>query len=82
MAETAAGAAASARKPLFSEGYKQTVLWLLVLAYTFNFIKLFNRGCTYTLKGSKIFNCFINNICRHFWYFTKYSISLRRYVII
>jgi MFS family permease len=23
---------------LFSEGYKQTVLWLLVLAYTFNFI--------------------------------------------
>ena len=38
MAATEAGVAASARKPLFSEGYKQTVLWLLVLAYTFNFI--------------------------------------------
>jgi MFS family permease len=38
MAATDAGAAAPARKPLFSDGYKQTVLWLLVLAYTFNFI--------------------------------------------
>ncbi|MCC7268231.1 MAG: MFS transporter [Caulobacteraceae bacterium] len=28
----------AARKPLFSESYKTTVLWLLVLAYTFNFI--------------------------------------------
>lgn len=31
-------AAPAGRKPLFSEGYKQSVLWLLVLAYTFNFI--------------------------------------------
>jgi MFS family permease len=38
MAATDAGAPAPARTPLFSEGYKQTVLWLLVLAYTFNFI--------------------------------------------
>lgn len=38
MAATDAGAAAPPRQPLFSEGYKQSVLWLLVLAYTFNFI--------------------------------------------
>jgi len=39
MAPTdAAAAVAGARKPLFSESYKSTVLWLLVLAYTFNFI--------------------------------------------
>ena len=38
MAATNAGAAAPARQPLFSESYKQSVLWLLVLAYTFNFI--------------------------------------------
>lgn len=38
MAATDAGASAPVRQPLFSEGYKQTVLWLLVLAYTFNFI--------------------------------------------
>ncbi|CAN7268887.1 MFS transporter [Phenylobacterium sp. LjRoot164] len=38
MAATEAGAAAPPRQPLFSEGYKQSVLWLLVLAYTFNFI--------------------------------------------
>ncbi|HVK42519.1 MAG TPA: MFS transporter, partial [Phenylobacterium sp.] len=39
MATTDAAAASPAgRKPLFSEGYKQSVLWLLVLAYTFNFI--------------------------------------------
>lgn len=34
----AAEGAVTARTPMFSEGYKQTVLWLLVLAYTFNFI--------------------------------------------
>ena len=38
MAATDAGAAAPPRQPLFSESYKQSVLWLLVLAYTFNFI--------------------------------------------
>ncbi|MET3528201.1 spinster family MFS transporter [Phenylobacterium koreense] len=38
MAATNAGVAEPARKPLFSESYKQSVLWLLVLAYTFNFI--------------------------------------------
>jgi len=38
MAVTHAGASAPASKPLFSESYKQSVLWLLVLAYTFNFI--------------------------------------------
>ncbi len=32
------GLGADARKPMFSESYKTTVLWLLVLAYTFNFI--------------------------------------------
>lgn len=37
MAATDVGAPAPG-KPLFSESYKQTVLWLLVLAYTFNFI--------------------------------------------
>lgn len=38
MAATDGAAPTSARTPLFSESYKNTVLWLLVLAYTFNFI--------------------------------------------
>lgn len=38
MAATDGAASAAMRTPRFSEGYKQTVLWLLVLAYTFNFI--------------------------------------------
>ncbi|MFN3513543.1 MAG: spinster family MFS transporter [Phenylobacterium sp.] len=38
MAATDGAAAPGARTPLYSESYKQTVLWLLVLAYTFNFI--------------------------------------------
>ncbi len=38
MAMTDAAAPPAGRKPLFSESYKQSVLWLLVLAYTFNFI--------------------------------------------
>ncbi|RYF98772.1 MAG: MFS transporter, partial [Caulobacteraceae bacterium] len=38
MATIDAAAPPAGPKPLFSESYKQSVLWLLVLAYTFNFI--------------------------------------------
>ena len=38
MVDVTAGAAPAARKPIFSEGYKRTVLTLLTLCYTLNFI--------------------------------------------
>ncbi|WP_334164714.1 spinster family MFS transporter [Phenylobacterium sp.] len=38
MTDTPSGASAPARTPMFSPGYKTTVLGLLVVAYTFNFI--------------------------------------------
>ena len=38
MSAVETGVGAVPRKPMFSESYKTTVLWLLVLAYTFNFI--------------------------------------------
>lgn len=38
MSAIDAAQAAAPRQPRFTEGYKNTVLWLLVLAYTFNFI--------------------------------------------
>jgi len=38
MTATPSGASAPARSPMFSPGYKTTVLSLLVVAYTFNFI--------------------------------------------
>jgi predicted MFS family arabinose efflux permease len=38
MTETAAAASAAAARPVFSDGYKNVVLSLLVLAYTLNFI--------------------------------------------
>ena len=38
MTATPSGVSAPARSPMFSPGYKTTVLSLLVVAYTFNFI--------------------------------------------
>lgn len=38
MSSTNAPAATGAAAPIYSQGYRNTVLWLLVMAYTFNFI--------------------------------------------